>query len=146
MKINIIENLVCKKDHYLNVEGEDIVLVANRFQFHIKKLNDIDWVHIFYWIKNFHLNNEKKPVLDFQSMSIFHITNDDKKYDYAPLKEGLLTHEIENNSFIKQEYFSKLEGTDHLFFSLLENDVDPENYRIDNWVLDEAQKKGIDIS
>ena len=102
MKINIIENLVCKKDHYLNVEGEDIVLVANRFQFDIKKLNDIDWVLIFYWIKNFHLNNEKKPVLDFQSMSIFHITNDDKKYDYAPLNEALTKHEIENNSFIFQ--------------------------------------------
>lgn len=92
MKINIIENLVCKKDHYLNVEGEDIILVANCFQFDIKKLNDIDWVLIFYWIKNFHLNNEKKPVLDLQSMAIFHITNDDKKYDYAPLNEALTKH------------------------------------------------------
>lgn len=42
MKINIIENLVCKKDHYLNVEREDLVLVTNRFQFDIKKLNGID--------------------------------------------------------------------------------------------------------
>jgi len=146
MKINSKVNLICKNQLYSNDYEDEIILVSNVFEFEVKKINKIDWTIIFFYTKNFHLDKRKTHVLEFQSITLIHISNDDNKFEYSLLKEILDEYEIENNSFIKKAYFSKVKDTDHLFFSFLDKEMTLESHNMGKMIFDTAIEKGIELS
>jgi len=146
MKINFKENLICKNTLYEKDFENEIILVSNVFEFEIKKINKIDWTIVFFYTKKFHLNKLKTLVLEFQSITLIHISNDDNKFDYSLLKEILDEHEIENNSIIKRVYFSKVKDTDHLFYSFLDNEMTLESNNMGKMIFDSAIEKGIKLT
>ena len=91
----------------------------------------------FFFTKSFRLHKGNILAIEFQSISLFHISNDNKKFEYHLLSEILNRHETENNSVLMKAYFSNFTKTEHLFYNILEEEL------LEKFVFDAAIEKGI---